>query len=304
VHARVIAQRHGEGADEYWLFVPDDPQPEDAPLVVFLHGWGGVDPRSYGAWIAHIVRKGRIVVYPRYQVNLRTPAAEMQANAIRAVRAAVERLSSNGPVRPRGDRWAWVGHSFGGFLTANLAAAWEEEGFAPPGAVMAVQPGASLVAELGSLSSVPADTLVLVVVGADDPLVGDAMARRIHKRLGHLDPANVDFVTVRSDRHRSGVLTADHFSPLAVDQSFPPDEAYAGSSPGGLFGFFGEIEARAARYEPDALDYYGYWKLLDGLVDAAFLGMHREYALGNTPQQQFMGQHDDGAAVTPLLVRN
>jgi hypothetical protein len=32
----------------------------------------------------------------------------------------------------------------------------------------------------------------------------------------------------------------------------------------------------------NALDYYGLWKLLDALCDAAFYGKHRQYALGNT----------------------
>ena len=32
----------------------------------------------------------------------------------------------------------------------------------------------------------------------------------------------------------------------------------------------------------NTLDYYGTWKLLDGLADAVFRGVHREYTLGNT----------------------
>lgn len=36
-----------------------------------------------------------------------------------------------------------------------------------------------------------------------------------------------------------------------------------------------------------ALDYYGFWKLFDGLTDAAFYMENSEYALGNTPQQRY-----------------
>jgi hypothetical protein len=47
---------------------------------------------------------------------------------------------------------------------------------------------------------------------------------------------------------------------------------------------------------------YGLWKLFDGLSDAAFFGKNREYALGNTPQQRFMGKWSDGVPVKELVV--
>lgn len=50
------------------------------------------------------------------------------------------------------------------------------------------------------------------------------------------------------------------------------------------------------------MDYYGLWKLFDALTDSAFYGRNREYALGNTPQQRFMGQWSDGVPVKELVV--
>ena len=52
----------------------------------------------------------------------------------------------------------------------------------------------------------------------------------------------------------------------------------------------------------NALDYYGFWKLFDGLIGAAFYGKDREYALGNTLQQRFMGKWSDGTPVKELIV--
>ncbi|OPZ57207.1 MAG: hypothetical protein BWY87_01673 [Deltaproteobacteria bacterium ADurb.Bin510] len=52
----------------------------------------------------------------------------------------------------------------------------------------------------------------------------------------------------------------------------------------------------------DALDYYCFWKLFDALCDAAFYGLSREYALGDTPEQRFMGLWSDGRPVRPLTV--
>ncbi len=62
------------------------------------------------------------------------------------------------------------------------------------------------------------------------------------------------------------------------------------------------LGVREGRRSVDALDYYGLWKLFDGLTDAAFFGRNREYALGNTPRQRFMGLWSDGMPVKELIV--
>ena len=55
------------------------PTPEVAPVVVFNHGWFAVNPGVYGAWIEHMVRKGRIVIAPRYQRDWSTRERELRA---------------------------------------------------------------------------------------------------------------------------------------------------------------------------------------------------------------------------------
>ncbi len=52
---------------KYFLFKPVDPTPDEAPVVLFLHGWGAVSLKHYDIWIRHIVRKGYIVVWVQYQ---------------------------------------------------------------------------------------------------------------------------------------------------------------------------------------------------------------------------------------------
>ena len=53
-----------------------------------------------------------------------------------------------------------------------------------------------------------------------------------------------------------------------------------------------------ARDATDALDYFGYWKWFDALLDAAFYDRNRHVALGDTPEQRFMGKWSDGTPVT------
>ena len=78
-HKSVKQTEVGEGPRSYWLFEPAEPSPEMAPVVVFNHGWFAVNPAVYGAWIEHMVRRGRIVIAPRYQRDLLTPPANFSA---------------------------------------------------------------------------------------------------------------------------------------------------------------------------------------------------------------------------------
>jgi acetyl esterase/lipase len=284
-HAATVRRSYGEGELQVWIFEPAAPSPAAAPVVVFLHGWGALVPTPYLAWIEHLARRGNVVVYPRYQESLSTPLASLTPNAESAVRAALRRLRRDpGHVRPAPDLFALAGHSAGGLLAANLAARAPANGLPPPRAVMSVEPGRSWgppwrTIPLADLSRIPAGTLLLAVAGEDDRAARDVDARRIVREATAVAAADKNLVTLVSDRHGSPPLLADHLAPTAL----------AGPGSGGR---------RAA----DALDYFGIWKLLDGLLDAAFFGRNREYALGDTPQQRFMGRWSDGVPVKPLRI--
>jgi hypothetical protein len=92
-------------------------------------------------------------------------------------------------------------------------------------------------------------------------------------RARHLPAASKDYVLVRSDEHGTPPLVADHFLPLS-----------------------------GSGYPADALDFYGPWKLLDGLQECATARRACRSALGGTAEQRFMGRWSDGVPVTPLQV--
>ena len=110
-HDEIATSIHGEGGTQYWLYLPASPTPVAAPLIVFGHGWAAMDPYPYQPWIDHIVKRGNIVVYPRYQADLTTPSEEMTPNAIASVKDAIDRLQGAGPVEPDLERFAAVGHA-------------------------------------------------------------------------------------------------------------------------------------------------------------------------------------------------
>src|SRR5690349_22017443 len=331
VHASVTKNRYGNGGQEYWIYEPDEPKPASAPVIVFLHGWGGMNPLYYGAWIDHLVKRGNIVIYPRYQASLLTPIRDFMPNTLGAIKSALARLASEpGHVKADVTKFAAVGHSVGGLLAANVAALASENRLPRVAAVMSVEPGITespINVQLADLKKIPSQTLLLAVAGDQDTLVRDVDAKRVYNESTRVPANNKDYITLVSDSHGLPGLQASHRAPTAYDNAYDSGEGIGGgpaevlgalrrgsdSSAGGLDragglptrrvdGNHRDPRERLETMMVNALDFYGTWKLFDGLCDAAFYGKNREYALGNTPQQRFMGVWSDGVPVKELKV--
>lgn len=275
VHSNVQMTRYKWGARMYWIFEPTDPKPSSAPLIVFLHGWSAMFPVFYRAWIDHIVKRGNIVVYPRYQRGIYFGHAEFNNNAICAVKHAIQTLQSGDQVQPELDNFAIVGHSLGGGITVNMAATAKDVGLPQPKAIMPVQPALPLSGFV-NLQKIANTTRMLVVVGQDDTVVGDTSAKMIFYHTTRIPLDQKDFVIQISDTYGSPALRADHLAPLCVPYTI-------GNT-------------------VNAMDYYSTWKLFDALTDYAFYGINQEYCLGNTTEQRFMGVWSDGRPVNELII--
>jgi acetyl esterase/lipase len=273
-HAGIIVHSYGVGALQYWIFEPTDPKPATAPLIVFNHGFWAMFPFWYQTWINHIVKRGNIVVYPRYQQTTILGIFHFYSNAITAVKNALIELEQGDHVKPELDHFAIVGHSYGGGITCDMAVLAESEGLPIPKAIMPVQAGFWLT----NLSLIPGSILMIVVFGEDDPLVKEWMEKQIFYGADKIPLENKDFVTQITDKYGKPDLIADHSAPLT------PTIPLAG---------FGKT---------DAMDYYSTWKLFDALTDYAFYGINRQYCFGNTSEQRFMGLWSDGTPVKELQV--
>ena len=286
-HSQVLRYCYGEGGKQYWVFEPASPRPDCAPIVVFNHGWSALNPIFYQAWIDHIVRKGNIVIYPRYQDSITTNSDEFTPNAIWSVKDAIKRLNTTGHVKPEVDKFALVGHSAGGIISINIASLASDEGLPVPKAVFCVQPGKSrnesdeIGPVLEDLSKVPEDTLILTMSGDRDNIVGSDDSKKIIDETKSVGTANKNYIEMVSDEHGTKPLIADHIAPLAIKFKIANED-----------------------YEllVNSLDYYGAWKLFDGLYEAAFYGKNREFALGNTTAQRYMGTWSDGTPVKGLII--
>ena len=182
-HHAVKRYEIGQGPRSYFIFEPDKPKPDGkAPVVVFLHGWFAVNPGFYGAWIDHLVRDGRIVIFPRYQNDVGTLPQEFLPNTLAAIRDALGVLHDGvGHVRPDLGRFALIGHSAGANLAAQIAATASDphSDIPVPQSVIAMMPGEIIPMPEPSLARIPETTLMIVAVGEEDLVVGDFRGRQI-----------------------------------------------------------------------------------------------------------------------------
>jgi pimeloyl-ACP methyl ester carboxylesterase len=269
VHKAVRETRRGEGGEEFWLFEPDQPVAKRAPVILFLHGFSVMEPDGYTGWIEHLVRRGNIVIYPRWQASLREHPERFHPNVLAAMRQALAVLQEDQRTPADLQRFAVVGHSAGAVLAMKYAAAALENELPAPKAAVILQPGQGPkngvpILPLPEAAKVPPDLKLIVAVGDVDYIVGEVSARRIWREMAAL-PERV-FVTVRSDRHGDPQLRAGHLSPMSA-----------------------ELEMS------DNLDWRGWWRLLDVACESAFQG--RKLTIDPA-----MGAWSDGRPVVPLRV--
>ncbi|MCB9932330.1 MAG: alpha/beta hydrolase [Planctomycetes bacterium] len=285
-HAKVETHEALEAGEHYWLYTPAEPVPEKAPVIAFIHGYGQLNPEGYDAWLEHLCRRGNIVIYPQYQAHGLEPPANYAPNCATSILDAFKYLEADKTrVQPIKEKFAIAGHSAGGVTTANLAADWESLKLPKPKAVMPVQPGRAFscnceaqkngLIPLSDFAGIPEEALLLSVFSDSDHTVGAWCAKEFFVKATKVKAENKNLVEFISSDYGKKSIVATHQTPAAP----------------------------ATRAEMlDVWDWYGYWKLLDGLTDAAFHGKNREYALGDTPQQKDMGSYSDGRPFEKLKV--
>jgi pimeloyl-ACP methyl ester carboxylesterase len=283
----------GEGPRSYWIFEPDDPRPDArAPVVLFLHGWFAVNPGFYGAWIDHLVRDGKIVIFPRYQNDVFTPPQELLPNALAALRDALGVLA-NGEKHVHADlsRFTLIGHSAGGNLAAQIAAvaADPHAGLPLPKTLIIAMPGEIVPMREPNLSSIAASTLMIVMVGEEDVVVGDLRARQIFTQATAVPLSRKRYIFFRSDRHGHPPLIAEHTAPSGMHSQLDNGE-----------GVLRTLQISLA--DVNALDRAGFWRIADHVMEIADKSKTLDEGIRDEEQFRHLGFWSDGRKVTPPIV--
>ncbi len=269
-HADWRVSSGGEGADAWYVFEPAKPRVRKAPLAVIMHGYyeySGFD--SMYELIRHTVRQGNVVIYPRWQTAVAAPCPgpfniePCIDSAVAGIRGALDHLRGEaGHTRPRLDRTSYLGFSFGGIITANLANRWKSLDLPKPRAVFLEDPhdggldGAGEPALDDSLGGIPPSTLVQCHSSADG-VTGESgkkgsSCNALYPKLDSVPRRNKDLVMTVADDHGSPPLTAEH----GVCASEPETA--------------------------NAYDWNFCWKVWDALRSCAYRGTDCGYALGDT----------------------
>jgi acetyl esterase/lipase len=195
----------GAGGKGVWLFRPAG---EAKRLVIFFHGQGGpaeTTPTNHRPWIDHLVRKGAIVLYPRYETNY---SRAVLGNAEVGVRQAMERLG------PQKLPVLALGYSRGGALAVEYAAAAPGRHLPVPNAIQSVNPVPfGEWTHVTNLSPLRRGTTLSMLISQDDPQATQGLTMLLN-RLRRIDfpPDRVQLHVARSH----GSFTADHIAPLSA----------------------------------------------------------------------------------------
>jgi hypothetical protein len=285
----------GSGNDAWYAFEPTRPRPRKAPLAIVMHGYfefAGYD-QMY-AFISHTVRRGSVVIYPRWQTGIADPCPgpfniEPCINsAVNGIRGALSYLqSSRTRVHPDLRKTSYFGFSFGGIVTANMTNRFRSLGLPKPRAIFLDDPHDGGLNGFGepalddSLAGIPRTTKFECHSGADgvisEPGKESSSCNAVFPKIGQIPNKNKDLVLTHTDGHGQPTLSSAH-------------GVCAGGAPG-----FGPA---------NAYDWNFCWKVWDALRSCAYSGVNCRYALGNTPQHRSLGRWSDGVPVTPLKIQS
>ena len=194
----------GKGASGIWIYRPAG-KPKD--LVIYLHGQGGASeamPDNHLPWIKHLVSRGSIVLYPRYEMEYEAEPMQFIADGIRTAEKRVD--LDDLPVLV-------IGYSRGGGLAVEYGAVAVEEELPVPDAIMSVFPaGFGNANQQVDLSPIPHTTEILFLVGDQDEVVDTRGAAFTGSRLQEagFPGENIHLDLVESQ----GNFVADHFAPM------------------------------------------------------------------------------------------
>lgn len=281
----------GEGYNAWFTFEPVRPRPARAPLAVITHGYG-----EYSGYnrlfelIRHTVRKGNVVIFPRWQTSQFEPCPgpfnikACMDSTVRGIHGALAHLRENpSRVQPNTSRTSYYGYSFGGIITANIANQHRFYGLPRPRAIFLDDPHDGEVAGLGepalddSLAGIPSNVKFVCHSGADGvigvPRLIDGSCNAVFPKLDHIPKRNKALSMVRTDSWGTPALSSIH--------------GVCASNPG----------------TADAYDWRFCWRDWDAVRTCAFRAANCHLALGTGPKHRWLGRWSDGTPVTRLVVR-
>jgi dienelactone hydrolase len=206
-----VAGPFTKDANGVWIFRPAG---KPKRLVIYFHGQGGpteATPVNHRKWIDHLVSRGAVVIYPRYELNY-SPAVLVPA--VTGVQRAAKQLDLKGlPVLS-------LGYSRGAALAVEYAAVARGYHVPVPDAIESVNPvPVGDISRAVNLVPIAHRTVMGVIVSDRDPHASDGARLLLYRlRNAGFPGEQIELNIARSH----GTFVADHLAPLS---SLPPARA-------------------------------------------------------------------------------
>lgn len=281
------SEPQGDGVLKYIIYEPNPKPTNPLPVIAFLHGYSAnPNPQYSQALVAHLVKKGNIVIWPYYNVSTTSPE-DYDSNAAIAIYLAIVHIGQSTDHAQPETYWdeqyggynmnfGLMGHSAGAFTAANVAATFYDYVYFPsislirPKVLVCLNPGNGSQDRIPmrDYSRINSDIFMQIIVGTQDNNAKND-GQYIWNNSSQIDDENKDWILVRRDLHGQPCgsdLKSNHYDPVN---------------------------------RVDSHDWYGYWKWPTALFSYAFHNNLNDqpYALGNTAEQRDMGKWSDGVKV-------
>ncbi len=284
----------GSGDKRAYIFQPAAENLSKLPVVLFLHGWRGTNPKNFGALIDLMVRRGAVVIYPVYQEEGEKTSPQLIAgNASDSIKAALASIEKNQPQLIDQSKTLYWGFSMGASLSMRFATQNKTLALPAPRAMVLVAPGephhvvrgAASAPIAGQIESLPKDIPTFIITGNADSSIGVPTARAWSQRLCHLPSTHRKLLLLPSDGENGHRIAAGHGSPGAPDSRFDfPDATQTVTSRIPAISGFEESPSL------NQLDFYGYWRISMAMLDyVAGADYPYELFLPNSLENQFLG---------------
>jgi pimeloyl-ACP methyl ester carboxylesterase len=261
----------------YYLFYPTNRAARPAVPIVFIHGYGALNPLIYGGWIRHLVEQGHPVVFPRYQKGLLiTSADDFVPNTAAAITEALKRAREEN-IHMISDQLYLIGHSYGGVISANLAVTWSEWKIPEPGIALLAEPGSGPLkgGVLDTYDGISKNLQLVVIVGDEDHTVGQKFGVGVYESAIHT-PARA-LLWQFACAGDSSEVSSSHYEPYAIDTTFD----------NGIDNLTTRRALRVGR--TDQIDHQGYWKVFDMLKGRVSASVQGAYTLRELEMMSDLG---------------
>ncbi|RLD21048.1 MAG: hypothetical protein DRI69_05015 [Bacteroidetes bacterium] len=288
---QILVLNHYAEEDGFVLYLPlENCEDDTLDLVVFVHGFGALNPKVYGGWIEHLVSKGNAVLFPRYQMSIfTTSTSDFVPNTVAAIKG-VYGLSAQYNYHLNMDYIDLIGHSYGGVIIGNIAATYRVHDIPTPRVAFLCEPGSGPLtgAVLDSYQAIDKDLMLIIIVGDEDHTVGQKLGVIVYETAVQTDHRMLFWQF--ADENGDERIEASHYEPYAFDSRFDV----------GIENFTIKRAEKVSML--NQVDYHGYWQIFDTHQERANNG-NRMIEAELIEQLSNLGTWSDGTPVKAMELR-